>query len=157
MAALSSFLSDGRLGLRVDHRRALELARAAAESGSAHAMHGLAFAYWKGLGVSQDIEMAAAWWERGAELGDHMAQYHLGLRTLLGEGVPKDLRKGTRWLEQSASQGFWAASLHLARTYDHGWYGVERSTVLARSWYERAADLGVAEAKGWLLAHPARR
>lgn len=152
---LSLFIAAGHFGATWDAERSFELASTGARGGSGRAMHMLANSYWEGRGTPVDRRQAIEWFHRAAEAGNKLAAYQLGLRYLEGEGVPKDLGAGIRWIERAAGERLWAAELQLARTYEHGYYGVSPDRQRARNWYERAAADGVEEAIGWLKVEDA--
>jgi TPR repeat protein len=80
--------------------------RPLAEGGDAQAQLYLAYAYRRGLGVTQDDARAAHWYRRAAEQGLADAQYQLGLMYELGLGVPVDQAEADYWYSQAVAQGF---------------------------------------------------
>ena len=73
------------------------------------------------------------------------ALYRVGMMYLTGEGLVQDLRKAEAFLRRSARQEHRPAILALAELYAKG-DGVQPDLREAAHWYQRAADLGVAQA-----------
>ena len=69
---------SGRLGLKRDTSRAVELWTEAAELGSAEAYFHLGLAYRDGKGVGQDVSQCIHFFEKAAMLGHSMARHNLG-------------------------------------------------------------------------------
>ena len=61
--------------------------------------------YERGLGVSQDDQLAAEWYRKSAEQGDARAQYNLGQMYRRGQGVPQDYILAHKWANLAAAQG----------------------------------------------------
>ena len=74
-----------------DPQDSVDTLRMKAERGDREAEYKLALAYDVGIGAPQDLEQAAAWYERAAEQGHAGAQFSLGLMYGNGRGVPQDL------------------------------------------------------------------
>ena len=70
--------SKGRLGLRKDMSRAVELWTEAAELGSVGACYALGLVYSRGNGVEQDVARGVHFYEKAAMLGHSMARHNLG-------------------------------------------------------------------------------
>jgi TPR repeat protein len=77
---------------------------AAAARGDVGAQTRLGYMYERGIGVAQDYEMAAMWYNLAAEQGDPRAQHHLGLLFNKGFGVPVDFMTAYKWLNLAASR-----------------------------------------------------
>lgn len=69
---------------------ALELALPRAEQGDAAAQTLIAELYAKGLGVSQNDQRAAGWYQLASNNGDYLATFALALAYQDGIGVPKN-------------------------------------------------------------------
>jgi TPR repeat protein len=74
---------------------------------------------------------------------------------VLLKGAPgePDLGAGLAWLRRAAEAGNWWATGDHGRLYDEGWYGLPPNPREAAAWKRIRADLGDAEARGWLAAH----
>ncbi len=73
--------------------------------------------YFRGSGISRDVDYAFLFTRLSALLGLPEGQYNLGLFYLGGTAVPRDLDQGLKWIGKSADQGFAAAEKYmLART-----------------------------------------
>jgi uncharacterized protein len=77
--------------------------RAKAERGDPEAEYKLALAYDAGVGAPQDLEQAAAWYQRAAEQGHAAAQYSLGVMYENGRGVKQDSIRAHMWLNLAAA------------------------------------------------------
>jgi TPR repeat protein len=84
-------------------RYADSVSRAAAR-GDVGAQTRLGYMYERGIGVAQDYELAAMWYNLAAEQGDPRAQHHLGLLFNKGFGVPIDFMTAYKWLNLAASR-----------------------------------------------------
>jgi uncharacterized protein len=140
----------GLTGRDADPVRTVELARRAAEAGSAAAMSTLARAYHDGVGVPQDRARAYEWWHRAADADDRHAQLVLGRAYLHGREVTGDPERGIALLERAAEAGETRAMRDLAELFDTGWDIVPPDRERARRWYERLAAEGDEVARGWL-------
>jgi len=76
----------------------------AAARGDVGAQTRLGYMYERGIGVAQDFELAAMWYNLAAEQGDPRAQHHLGLLFNKGFGVPVDFMTAYKWLNLAASR-----------------------------------------------------
>ena len=105
-----------------------------AEQGDAQAQYLLGIAYYRGEGISQNIDKAAPWFQKSAVQGHAEAQYMLGMELayraaylavlipvtglpLIG-GFPEELRKvlydrkaqyerdSLKWIQKAAEQGY---------------------------------------------------
>ncbi|HMB55178.1 MAG TPA: tetratricopeptide repeat protein [Thermoanaerobaculia bacterium] len=147
-ALLARGLETGRLGH--DTERMLELARQGAAGGEALAMRVLSDAYRHGLGVEPDAAEALRWRHRCAHSGDSFCMMFLGQDLLAGETQSRDVEAGLGWLRRAAEAGNWWAVGDLARLYSEGAPGVPVDRDEAAVWMRHHADLGDADATGWL-------
>ena len=155
-AAASGFLAWlGGLGLVADlePEQRVALARRAAAAGDARAMRVLSNVYLRGAGVTADAAEALRWQRRGAEAGDSFCMMFLGQALLDGERLPRDPAAGVAWLRRSAEAGNWWAVGELGDLYASGLPGLQRDLDEAAVWKRRLAELGDAEATGWLRFH----
>src|SRR5262245_17806998 len=70
---------------------ALDLAQKAAEKGDLQAHTLVGRIYAEGVGVPQNLALAAQWYQRAAELGDVEGAFAYGVVLAKGQGVHKDL------------------------------------------------------------------
>ncbi len=112
-----------------------------AQAGDPEAQYALGMAYESGTGVRLDARESEKWLRKAAESGYAPAQYELGAQLQterrFAEGIP--------WLERAAAQGHPGANLMMGKAYDQG-LGVMRDSYKALTYFEAAANLGVAEA-----------
>jgi TPR repeat protein len=99
---LAGYLMRRQIGYdkAADRRRALELLRAGAASGSARSLRGLGHAYFQGLGVTRSIPRALQNYEQAAHLGDSPAVYFAALAL----SRPVNPRR-ERWLDRLRDEG----------------------------------------------------
>ena len=76
-----------------------------AELGDVEAQFNMGVIYDEGAGVSQDLAVAAEWYEKAAQQGFVDAQANLGMMYYHGQGVPCDHTKAAGWLQMAADQG----------------------------------------------------
>jgi len=112
-----------------------------AEAGDGAAANLLGDHYREGDIVSQDLNLAFRWYNRGAELGDREAQNNLGTLFLDGIGCKPDKPQAIHWYRKSAEQGQPIAQYNLAKRYLHG-DGIDQDYADARKWFEKAAAQG---------------
>ncbi len=86
---------------------------AGAARGEAEALYELGWCYFKGDGVPQSYERAAALYQQAAAKGHARAQNNLGVLYRDGQGVPKDVARGVALLKQAAAGGSKAAADNL--------------------------------------------
>ena len=127
-----------RLG---DYRRALGLARTAAEEGDASAQSLLGHLYDEGHGVEHDGSEAMTWYHRAAEGGDPHGQYMVGREAERWS----DLTTAARWYRLAAEQGHDVAQFKLGEFHRAG-QGANRDYVEAYSWYVLSSRQGDADA-----------
>lgn len=61
--------------------------------------------YNQGIGIEQNLSVAAQWFEKSAQQGHVDAQYNIGLMYAIGKGVKEDRSTAILWLERAADQG----------------------------------------------------
>ena len=145
-------------GLRIDHNKAVEHFRQAAERGLPEAQAELALLY-RSNGLfdflnAADYQQATTWAERALQDGlrekanadTPSAQYELGQLYFSGLGVAKDNGKAREWYERAAANGNCDAKQALGFIYLSG-QGVEKSVVTAKKYFEEAASANVAPAQ----------
>lgn len=102
--------------------------------------------HFEGIGVAQDIGMAAYWFRQAAEGGIACAQHNLAQLLFNGsEGVPKDRVEAVRWYERAAEGGNRVSQYNLGLMYTNG-DEVPRDDAKALLYLERSAKTGFAPA-----------
>lgn len=76
-----------------------------AEKGDAAAQTLLGELYNGGIGVNQDLEAAASWYEIAANNGNREAAFQLGFMHLDGAGTEKDKAKAAKYFKIAAEKG----------------------------------------------------
>lgn len=123
-----------------------------AEAGGPGAVHNLGVKYMRGLGVPQDIGLAARLWQRAAEQGFIESQYNLGILHEIGAAVPQDHAIARRWFEKAAHQGYAKAQLKMGNYLHRGLAG-PANIHRAIGWYRKAAAQGDSIAQSNLWHH----
>jgi len=134
--ALSQLLDSDTDTLSFDY------CRQAAEGGDVKAMYRLGQKYERGVGVSQNLSKAFAWYESAARQGHTEAASAAGIALLKGMGVAKNMRSAMQWLLQAAEDGDARAQWTLSSVYVGGGEAVARDMKQAFVWCERAARQG---------------
>ena len=116
-----------------DHARAYRELTPLAAAGNVDAQYYLGGLYYKGGGVEQNYEQAAAWFQKSADQGNPKAQTDLAQCYLLGYGVEKDSNVAVDWYRRAADQGYAPAALNLAALITSG-VGTKRDLVRAHMW-----------------------
>lgn len=127
-----ALLENGQVAEGVD------LATQSANSGDPEGMFILAQMYYRGVGLTQDAEMAVQWYKRAADAGDPEAMYEYAVFCSVGECVAKSMTESNRYMLQAANLGFAPAEFQMGlRCAD------EENYQEAFSWYMKAAKKGV--------------
>ncbi|MEO0438970.1 MAG: hypothetical protein AAF098_18950 [Pseudomonadota bacterium] len=139
-------------GIPEDQWKASEYILRAAELGSVDAANDIGWRYYKGIGVTEDLEKAVEWLKLGLAKGSALASANL-LHILEQERPPgleieeiENLRQdGLIWHEEEYSDNFCILNT-LANRYERG-YQAKRDLDKAIYLYEKAAKLGSLAAK----------
>ncbi|MGB6692137.1 MAG: hypothetical protein WBE76_30200 [Terracidiphilus sp.] len=115
--------------------------QAAADRGFVPQEIELAAAFFTGSGVTQDLQMAAYWYEKAAESGDPEAENEIGFLYQTGAGVPVDQTHALHWYQLSAASGFVKAKVNLGVMYVWG-IAVRKNEELAAQLFREAAANG---------------
>jgi len=124
---------------------ALRLALERANKNDAAAQTLIATIYANGLGVAQNLSLAASWYAIADKNGDVNATFQLALLYESGRGVPKNRKKGAELFAKAAKMGNSEAKYNLALLHVEGLYASPSYTKAAKLMKE-AADAGLAEA-----------
>ena len=92
-------------GVKKDLEAARRLYIAAADKGSAKAMHNLAVLYAEGIDGKPDYKIASQWFRKAASRGVADSQYNLGILYARGIGVEQNLAESYKWFALAAQQG----------------------------------------------------
>lgn len=104
--------------------------------------------YLRGEGMTQNLDRARVWFERGVALGDSQSQYGLGLMLMDGLGGRSNPKKAFELFRVSAEQDFGPAQVQMGQLYlDQG--GPE-DVRIANNMFELAARLGNIESHYYL-------
>jgi TPR repeat protein len=125
---------------------ALELAQKAAEQGDPQAHTLVGRIYAEGVGVPQNLALAAQWYARAAELGDIEGTFAYGLMLAKGEGVAKDFEAAARLFETAAARRHPLANYNLALLFLKG-QGKPENPYRAFAHMQFAAEAGVVAAQ----------
>lgn len=125
---------------------ALELALPRAEKGDAAAQTLIAEIYAKGLGVGQNAERAAGWYQLASRNGDHLATFELGMLYQDGVGVTRNRERAAELFQSAANAGYAPAKYNMALLHVEGIYA-EPSLTLAASLMREAAEAELPEAQ----------
>jgi TPR repeat protein len=125
---------------------ALDLAQKAAEKGDPQAHTLVGRIYAEGVGVPQNLALAARWYARAAELGDVEGAFAYGVMLAKGQGVQKDLEAAARMFEAAAAQRHPLANYNLALLFLSG-QGKPENPYRAFGHMLFAAEAGVAAAQ----------
>ena len=119
--------------------------------------------YAAGLGVEQDCEAAALWFEKSAVQNYAAAQYSHAKLFCEGRGVERDYRMALRLYEQAAVKGFPYAAWELGKLYRDGVGARPDDRQAARYFTSAFRGFQVMEARshddklqyrlGWMLLH----
>lgn len=124
---------------------ALELALPRAEQGDAAAQTLIAELYARGLGVAQNAERAAGWYQLASKNGDRLATFELGMLYQAGTGVPRNRERAAELFKASAEAGYVPAKYNMALLHVEGVYA-EPSLTTAAALMKEAADAELPEA-----------
>ena len=148
-SALGSFLA-----VRVFHFELLEagvydeaipLLFEAAGEGSARALSGLGYCYYRGYGVEENNEEAVKWFRLAAKQGIADAQYYLGMCLYYGWGTAQDDAEAAAYFRQAAEQGDARGQYYLGNCCYLG-RGTEQNEAEAVKWFRLSAEQEYARA-----------
>lgn len=125
---------------------ALDLAQKAAEKGEPQAHTLVGRIYAEGVGVPQNLALAARWYQHAAELGDVEGAFAYGVMLAKGQGVQKDLEAAAHMFEAAAAHRHPLANYNLALLFLSG-QGKPENPYRAFGHMLFAAEAGVAAAQ----------
>lgn len=124
---------------------AIPLLFEAAGDGSARALSGLGYCYYRGFGVEENDAEAAKWFRLAARQGVADAQYYLGMCLYYGWGTAQDDAEAADWFRKAAEQGDARGQYYLGNCIYLG-RGAERDEAEAVKWFRLSAEQGYARA-----------
>ena len=135
-----------------NYQKTLRLIEPLAGNGNPRAQVMLGRCYENGLGVRQDLGVAAQWFQLAAEQNDSEAQVLLAYCYEVGAGVPKDPQQVMNLMTRAAESGNAEAQFNLALNYSQGLYGAPKNEQESFRWASQAAQQGYAQAERFLGA-----
>lgn len=121
-----------------------------ADAGDADAQVFVGMLYSMGMGVPQDDVEAAKWILKAALQGNEMAIGMMGATYEKGMGVPVDKAEALRWFTKAAGCNPKFPETRMFAEKVATWYrdgiGTDKNYDKARTWYNKAAELGSASA-----------
>lgn len=135
-----------------NYKKTIELVQPLAGEGNPRAQVLLGRCYENGLGVGQDMAVAAQWFQLAAEQNDAEAQVLLAYCYEIGAGVPKNPQQVMNLMTKAAKAGNAEAQFNLALSYSQGINGAPKNERESFRWASMAASQGYAQAERFLGA-----
>lgn len=135
-----------------NYKKTLQLIQPLANEGNPRAQTMLGRCYENGLGVEQDMAVAAQWFQLAAEQNYSEAQVLLAYCYEVGAGVPKDPQQVMNLMTRAAEAGNAEAQFNLALNYSQGLYGAPKNEQESFRWASLSAAQGYAQAERFLGA-----
>lgn len=134
------------------YKETLRLIKPLADNGNPRAQVMLGRCYENGLGVEQDMAVAAQWFQLAAEQNDPEAQLLLAYCYEVGAGVPKNPQQVMNLMTRAAEAGNPEAQFNLALNYSQGLYGAPKNEAESFRWASLSAQQGYGQAERFLGA-----
>ena len=128
-----------------EYKEAVPMLFEAAGEGSARALSGLGYCYYRGYGVEENDEEAVKWFRLAARQGVSDAQYYLGMCLYYGWGAAQDDVEAAEWFRKAAEQGDARGQYYLGNCVYLG-RGAEQNEAEAVKWFRLSAEQGYARA-----------
>lgn len=135
----------GEDGVAVDHTKAFEYYKMAAEQNDNVAINNLGSLYFSGIGTSRNPGVAAKMFEKAAQLGNSEAAVNLAFLYVSGQGIAKNGNAAMKLFAQAAEKGNPTASFMLGYAYFRG-YMVDQDLRKAFDLMRKSANAGYDEA-----------
>lgn len=135
-----------------NYKKTLALVQPLADNGNPRAQVMIGRCYENGLGVEQNMAVAAQWFQLAAEQNDPEAQILLAYCYEVGAGVPKNNQQVMNLMTRAAESGNPEAQFNLAINYSQGIYGAPKNENESFRWASLAAQQGYAQAERFLGA-----
>ncbi len=129
-----------------DYHTALDQLLPLAKQGDPRAQRVVGAMYADGLGVDEDYDAAAQWYQRAADQGYAPAMADLGDLYFYGNGVEQDQATAVKWYRRGAERGDPAAEYDYGLIFHDGSAGQKQNFDAAMKWFLRAAGQGDAPA-----------
>lgn len=134
------------------YKETIRLVQPLAAQGNPRAQVLLGRCYENGLGVQQDMAVAAQWFQLAAEQNDPEAQVLLAYCYEIGAGVPKNPQQVMNLMTRAAESGNAEAQFNLALNYSQGLNGAPKNEKESFGWASKAAAQGYGQAERFLGA-----
>lgn len=134
------------------YKKTISLVRPLADNGNPRAQVMLGRCYENGLGVKQDMAVAAQWFQLAAEQNYPEAQVLLAYCYETGSGVPKNPQQVMNLMTRAANAGNAEAQFNLAINYSQGINGAPKNEQESFRYASLAAQQGYAQAERFLGA-----
>ncbi len=135
------------------YAKVVQMVTPLASDGNPRAQVILARCYENGLGVPQDMEMAAKWLRLAADQNYSEAQVKLAYLYELGVGVAgRDEKAVSDLMVRAAEAGNAEAQFTLGLYYSQGRYGYPKDQSQSFAWALRSAEQGYAQAERYVGA-----
>lgn len=135
-----------------NYKKTISLITNLAADGNPRAQVMLGRCYENGLGVKQDLAVAAQWFQLAAEQNYSEAQVLLAYAYEVGAGVPKNPQEVMNLMTRAAEAGNAEAQFNLALNYSQGINGAPKNEQESFRWASLAANQGYAQAERFLGA-----
>lgn len=135
----------GEDGVAVDHKKAFEYYKMAAEQNDNVAINNLGSLYFSGIGTSRNPEVAAKMFDKAAQLGNSEASVNLAFLYISGQGIPKNGNAAMKLFAQAAEKGNPTAAYMLGYSYFRG-YMVDQDMRKSFDLIRKSANAGYDEA-----------
>ena len=153
MAAADKIMRDAWIAYNIgDYRKTLRLIRPLAGDGNSRAQVLLGRCYENGLGVAQDMAVAAQWYQLAAEQNDSEALVLLAYCYEVGAGTPRNPEAAAALMTRAAKAGYAEAQFNLALYYSQGLHQTAKDQKESFRWAKLAADQGYAQAERFVGA-----
>lgn len=151
--AVNKILTDAWTAYNIgNYKKTIALVEPLAGNGNPRAQVMLGRCYENGLGVAQDMAVAAQWFQMAAEQNDAEAQVLLAYCYEIGAGVPKNPQQVMNLMTRAAEAGNAEAQFNLALNYSQGINGAPKNEAESFRWASLAANQGYAQAERFLGA-----
>lgn len=145
---LSLLYEEGYGPIEKDSLRSIDLLQQSVAAGYLPAKNYYGYKlYLSGDGKNEGLRLM----QEAARGGDLKAAGNLGYLMAFGDEEQRNFAEARRWLELADAGGLSVASTHLGDIYREG-LGVERDTLKAAEYYDKAIAAGFADAENKLLA-----
>lgn len=113
----------------------------AANLGESKAMYNLGLIYAEGQGVAQNYNKAIDWYKKSSLLGNIKAIYNMGVMEQNGQGLDRSYAGALEKYKISGLGGHDLAAYNAGALYEQVFNDASNAFI----WYEKAANLGLAE------------